>query len=122
MLKDFSIEKMDLIIEEWKKLGNIKSLKQTNELLSGLEKKLKELELNDVDEKMLEIKSKILNKNTINSEKSKLKKKIDDYTKLIAQLENNLNLLKVILKVISYLMYIQILRIINLKLKNLKRI
>ena len=69
MLKDFSIEKMDLIIEEWKKLGNIKSLKQTNELLSGLEK-LKELELNDVDEKVLEIKSKILNKNTINSEKS----------------------------------------------------
>ena len=51
LLKDFSIEKIDLIIEEWKKLGNIKSLKQTNELLSGLEKKLKELELNDVDEK-----------------------------------------------------------------------
>jgi len=94
LLKDFSFEKIDLIIEEWKKLGNIKSLKQTNELLSGLEKKLKELELNDVDDKMLEIKSKILNKNTINSEKSKLKKKIDDYTKLIAQLENNLNFIK----------------------------
>ena len=55
---------------------------------------MRTLKVDDIEDIILKIKSKILNKNTLNSEKVNLKKKISDYQKQISQLENNLNFIK----------------------------
>ncbi len=94
LLLDFNIEKIDSIIDKWLDLGQIKSLKETNELIIGIKEKMRTLKVDDIEDIILKIKSKILNKNTLNSEKINLKKKISDYQKQISQLENNLNFIK----------------------------
>jgi hypothetical protein len=94
LLLDFNIEKIDSIIDKWVDLGQIKSLKETNELIIGIKEKMRTLKVDDIEDIILKIKSKILNKNTLNSEKVNLKKKISDYQKQISQLENNLNFIK----------------------------
>ena len=94
LLLNFDIEKIDSTVDKWLNLGKTKSIKETNELIAGIEEKIKSIGLKNIDNIILEIKSKILDENIINSEKIKLKKKIEDYEKQISQLENNLNFIK----------------------------
>lgn len=94
LLLNFDVEKIDSTLDKWLNLGKTKSIKETNELIAGIEEKIKSIGLKNRDNIILEIKSKILDENIINSEKIKLKKKIDDYEKQISQLENNLNFIK----------------------------
>ena len=94
LLLNFDVEKIDSTIDKWLNLGKTKSIIETNELIAGIEEKIKSIGLKNRDNIILEIKSKILDENIINSEKIKLKKKIDDYEKQISQLENNLNFIK----------------------------
>ena len=94
LLLNFDVEKIDSTLDKWLNLGKTKSIKETNELIAGIEEKIKSIGLKNRDTIILEIKSKILDENIINSEKIKLKKKIDDYEKQISQLENNLNFIK----------------------------
>ena len=94
LLLNFDVEKIDSTLDKWLNLGKTKSIKETNELIAGIEEKIKSIGLKNRDNIILEIKSKILDKNIINSEKIKLKKKIEDYEKQISQLENNLNFIK----------------------------
>ncbi len=94
LLLNFDVEKIDSTLDKWLNLGKTKSIKETNELIAGIEEKIKSIGLKNSDNIILEIKSKILDENIINSEKIKLKKKIEDYEKQISQLENNLNFIK----------------------------
>ena len=94
LLLNFDVEKIDSTIDKWLNLGKTKSIQETNELIAGIEEKVKSIGLKNRDNIILEIKSKILDENIINSEKIKLKKKIEDYEKQISQLENNLNFIK----------------------------
>ena len=94
LLLNFDVEKIDSTVDKWLNLGKTKSIKETNELIAGIEEKIKSIGLKNRDNIILEIKSKILDENIINSEKIKLKKKIEDYEKQISQLENNLNFIK----------------------------
>ena len=94
LLLNFDVEKIDSTLDKWLNLGKTKSIKETNELIAGIEEKIKSIGLKNRDNIILEIKSKILDENIINSEKIKLKKKIEDYEKQISQLENNLNFIK----------------------------
>ena len=94
LLLNFDVEKIDSTLDKWLNLGKTKSIKETNELIAGIEEKIKSIGLKNRDTIILEIKSKILDENIINSEKIKLKKKIEDYEKQISQLENNLNFIK----------------------------
>ena len=94
LLLNFDVEKIDSTLDKWLNLGKTKSIKETNELIAGIEEKIKSIGLKNIDNIILEIKSKILDENIINSEKIKLKKKIEDYEKQISQLENNLNFIK----------------------------
>ena len=94
LLLNFDVEKIDSTLDKWLNLGKTKSIKETNELIAGIEEKIKSIGLKNKDNIILEIKSKILDENIINSEKIKLKKKIEDYEKQISQLENNLNFIK----------------------------
>ncbi len=94
LLLNFDVEKIDSTLDKWLNLGKTKSIKETNELITGIEEKIKSIGLKNRDNIILEIKSKILDENIINSEKIKLKKKIEDYEKQISQLENNLNFIK----------------------------
>ena len=94
LLINFDVEKIDSTLDKWLNLGKTKSIKETNELIAGIEEKIKSIGLKNRDNIILEIKSKILDENIINSEKIKLKKKIEDYEKQISQLENNLNFIK----------------------------
>ena len=94
LLLNFDVEKIDSTLDKWLNLGKTKSIKETNELIAGIEEKIKSIGLKNRDNIILEIKSKILDENFINSEKIKLKKKIEDYEKQISQLENNLNFIK----------------------------
>ena len=94
LLLNFDVEKIDYTIDKWINLGKTKSQKQTNELIAGIEENIKDIGLKNRDNIILEIKSKILDENIINSEKIKLKKKIEEYEKQISQLENNLNFIK----------------------------
>jgi len=94
LLLNFDIKKIDSTVDKWLNLGKTKSIKETNELIAGIEEKIKSIGLKNIDNIILEIKSKILDENIINSEKIKLKKKIEDYEKQISQLENNLNFIK----------------------------
>ena len=94
LLLNFDVEKIDSTLDKWLNLGKTKSIKETNELIAGIEEKIKSIGLKNRDNIILEIKSKILDENIINFEKIKLKKKIEDYEKQISQLENNLNFIK----------------------------
>ena len=94
LLLNFDVKKIDSTLDKWLNLGKTKSIKESNELIAGIEEKIKSIGLKNRDNIILEIKSKILDDNIINSEKIKLKKKIEDYEKQISQLENNLNFIK----------------------------
>lgn len=91
---DFKLEKLNIIIEKWIKIGDSNSQTESIRLIKNLEQKLKELSINDTEKIVLNVKAKILSEKNINAEKIKLRKKIEDFQKKISQLENNLNFIK----------------------------
>jgi DNA polymerase III delta prime subunit len=88
------LEKLNIIIEKWIKIGDSNSQTESIRLIKNLEQKLKELSINDTEKIVLNVKAKILSEKNINAEKIKLRKKIEDFQKKISQLENNLNFIK----------------------------
>jgi hypothetical protein len=93
---DFSLEKINTITEEWAKIDNKNSLKELTGLISLVTQqlKLKGLTKNEIEANILKIKSKLIDDSEKRSEKIRLRKKIEDLTKQISQLENNLNFIK----------------------------
>ena len=91
---DFNLEKLNIIIEKWIKIGDSNSQTESIRLIKNLEQKLKELNVNDTEKIVLNVKAKIFSEKNINSEKIKLRNKIEDFEKKISQLENNLNFIK----------------------------
>jgi protein subunit release factor A len=83
---------MDSKIEEWKRLEYTGSIKEEKEFLTVIKKELENenKKSDEIEIELSKIKSKILDKDSINSEKNKIIKKIEDYKKQISQLENNL--------------------------------
>ena len=83
---------MDSKIEEWKNLEYTGSIKEEKEFLTVIKKELenKNKKSDEIEIELSKIKSRILDKDSINSEKNKIIKKIEDYKKQISQLENNL--------------------------------
>ena len=83
---------MDSKIEEWKSLEYTGSIKEEKEFLTVIKKELENenKKSDEIEIELSKIKSKILDKDSINSEKNKIIKKIEDYKKQISQLENNL--------------------------------
>lgn len=83
---------MDSKIEEWKNLEHTGSMKEEKEFLTVIKKELKNENktIDEIEIELSKIKSRILDKDSINSEKNKIIKKIEDYKKQISQLENNL--------------------------------
>ena len=93
---NFSIERISDIVEEWAQIDKKNTSEDLKGLINLLETKLKELGLskNEVDSQILKVKSKLMDDNEKKTEKIKLRKKIDDLSKQISQLENNLNFVK----------------------------
>jgi len=93
---DFSVEKINTITDEWAKIDNKNSSKELTGLISLLTQQLKltGLTKNEIEAIILKIKSKLMDDSEKRSEKIKLRKKIEDLTKQISQLENNLNFIK----------------------------
>ena len=83
---------MDSKIEEWKRLEYTGSIKEEKEFLTVIKKELENenKKSDEIEIELSKIKSRILDKDSINSEKNKIIKKIEDYKKQISQLENNL--------------------------------
>ena len=83
---------MDSKIEEWKSLEYTGSIKEEKEFLTVIKKELENenKKSDEIEIELSKIKSRILNKDSINFEKNKIIKKIEDYKKQISQLENNL--------------------------------
>ena len=83
---------MDSKIEEWKSLEYTGSIKEEKEFLNVIKKELENenKKSDEIEIELSKIKSRILDKDSINSEKNKIIKKIEDYKKQISQLENNL--------------------------------
>ncbi len=83
---------MDSKIEEWKSLEYTGSIKEEKEFLTVIKKELENenKKSDEIEIELSKIKSRILDKDSINSEKNKIIKKIEDYKKQISQLENNL--------------------------------
>ena len=83
---------MDSKIEEWKSLESTGSIKEEKEFLNVIKKELENenKKSDEIEIELSKIKSRILDKDSINSEKNKIIKKIEDYKKQISQLENNL--------------------------------
>ena len=83
---------MDSKIEEWKNLEYTGSIKEEKEFLTVIKKELENenKKSDEIEIELSKIKSRILDKDSINSEKNKIIKKIEDYKKQISQLENNL--------------------------------
>jgi protein subunit release factor A len=83
---------MDSKIEEWKSLEYTGSIKEEKEFLTIIKKELENenKKSDEIEIELSKIKSRILDKDSINSEKNKIIKKIEDYKKQISQLENNL--------------------------------
>ena len=93
---DFSLEKINTIIDEWAKIDNKNSSKELTGLISLVTQQLKltGLNKNEIEANILKIKSKLIDDSEKRSEKIRLRKKIEDLTKQISQLENNLNFIK----------------------------
>ena len=93
---DFSLEKINIITEEWAKIDNKNSSKELTGLISLVTQQLKltGLTKNEIEANILKIKSKLIDDSEKRSEKIRLRKKIEDLTKQISQLENNLNFIK----------------------------
>ena len=83
---------MDSKIEEWKSLEYTGSIKEEKEFLTVIKKELENenKKSDEIEIELSKIKFRILDKDSINSEKNKIIKKIEDYKKQISQLENNL--------------------------------
>ena len=83
---------IDSKIEEWKSLEYTGSIKEEKEFLTVIKKELENenKKSDEIEIELSKIKSRILDKDSINSEKNKIIKKIEDYKKQISQLENNL--------------------------------
>ena len=83
---------MDSKIEEWKSLEYTGSIKEEKEFITVIKKELENenKKSDEIEIELSKIKSRILDKDSINSEKNKIIKKIEDYKKQISQLENNL--------------------------------
>ncbi len=93
LLKNLNLKNIDSKIKEWKSLGYTGSIKEEKEFLTVIKKELENenKKSDEIEVELSKIKSKILDKDSINSEKNKIIKKIEDYKKQISQLENNLN-------------------------------
>ena len=91
---DFKLENLNTTIEKWVKIGDSNSQTESIRLIKNLEQKLKELSVKDAEKIVLNVKAKIFSEKNIDSEKIKLRKKIEDFEKKISQLENNLNFIK----------------------------
>ena len=96
MKNDFSLEKINIITDEWAKIDNKNSSKELTGLISLVTQQLKLIGLtkNEIEANILKIKSKLIDDSEKRSEKIRLRKKIEDLTKQISQLENNLNFIK----------------------------
>ena len=92
LLKNLNLKNMDSKIEEWKSLEYTGSIKEEKEFLTVIKKELENenKKSDEIEIELSKIKSRILDKDSINSEKNKIIKKIEDYKKQISQLENNL--------------------------------
>ncbi|MAV14066.1 MAG: hypothetical protein CMC28_03985 [Flavobacteriaceae bacterium] len=92
LLKNLNLNNIDSNIEEWKSLEYTGSIKEEKEFLTIIKKELENKNKNsdEIEIELSKIKSKILDKDSINFEKNKIIKKIEDYKKQISQLENNL--------------------------------
>jgi len=93
---NFSIEKISTTIDEWAKIQKKNSSKDLLDLIKLLNKEFKNLGLtkNEIESHVLKVKTKLMDDNEKNTEKIKLRKKIQDLSKQISQLENNLNFFK----------------------------
>ena len=92
LLKNLNLKNMDSKIEEWKSLEYTGAIKEEKEFLTVIKKELENenKKSDEIEIELSKIKSRILDKDSINSEKNKIIKKIEDYKKQISQLENNL--------------------------------
>ena len=92
LLKNLNLKNMDSKIEEWKSLEYTGSIKEEKEFLTVIKKEFENenKKSDEIEIELSKIKSIILDKDSINSEKNKIIKKIEDYKKQISQLENNL--------------------------------
>lgn len=92
LLNDLNLENIDSKIKKWKSLEYTGSFKEEKEFLSIIKKELENenKKSEEIEIELSKIKSKILDKDSINYEKNNIIKKIEDYKKQISQLENNL--------------------------------
>ena len=93
---NFSIEKISKTIDEWSKIDKKNSSKDLTGLINIIKNELKTLGLtkNEIESYVQNVKSNLMDDNEKKTEKIKLRKKIDDLSKQISQLENNLNFVK----------------------------
>jgi len=93
---NFSIENITTTIDEWAKIQKKNSSNDLLDLIKLLNKELNNLGLtkNEIESHVLKVKTKLMDDNEKNTEKIKLRKKIEDLSKQISQLENNLNFIK----------------------------
>ena len=93
---NFSIENITTTIDEWAKIQKKNSSNDLLDLIKLLNKELNNLGLtkNEIESHILKVKTKLMDDNEKNTEKIKLRKKIEDLSKQISQLENNLNFIK----------------------------
>ena len=93
---NFSIENITTTIDDWAKIQKKNSSNDLFDLIKLLNKELNNLGLtkNEIESHVLKVKTKLMDENEKNTEKIKLRKKIEDLSKQISQLENNLNFIK----------------------------
>ena len=93
---NFSIEKISKTIDEWSKIDKKNSSKELKGLINIIKHELNTLGLtkNEIESYVQNVKSNLMDDNEKKTEKIKLRKKIDDLSKQISQLENNLNFVK----------------------------
>ena len=93
---NFSIEKISKTIDEWSKIDKKNSSKDLTGLINIIKNELKTLGLtkNEIESYVQNVKSNLMDDNEKKTEKIKLRKKIDELSKQISQLENNLNFVK----------------------------
>ena len=96
MKNNFSIKNITTTIDEWAKIQKKNSSNDLLDLIKLLNKELNNLGLtkNEIESHILKVKTKLMDDNEKNTEKIKLRKKIEDLSKQISQLENNLNFIK----------------------------
>jgi len=93
---NFSIENISNTIVEWAKIDKKNSLQDLSGLINLIKMESKNLGLNknEIEFQVLQVKSNLIDDNEKKTEKIKLRKKIEDLSKQISQLENNLNFFK----------------------------